>query len=61
MVTGQGVTARLPVDKAVTREDAEGVMTAEMHYDPNFTGHPGGVADTLAAAARVNERTTTAT
>lgn len=50
-------TARLPADKAVTAEDAEGVKRAELRNEPNAAGHHGGVADSLAAAARLNERT----
>nr|CAN67177.1 hypothetical protein VITISV_037455 [Vitis vinifera] len=48
-------TARLPADKAVTRQDAEGVMSAEMRNNPNLATHPGGVASSVAAAARLNE------
>lgn len=49
-------TARLPADKAVTAEDAEGVKRAELRNEPNAAAHHGGVADSLAAAARLNER-----
>ncbi|XP_044498618.1 late embryogenesis abundant protein D-34-like [Mangifera indica] len=48
-------TAKLPADKAVTRLDAEGVMSAELRNNPNVATHPGGVADSIAAAARLNE------
>ncbi|CAA2989041.1 Hypothetical predicted protein [Olea europaea subsp. europaea] len=43
-------------DKAATREDAEGIMSAELRNDPNLTAHPGRVAATVAAAARINEK-----
>lgn len=46
---------KLPADKPVTMEDAEGVISAEMRNNPNKTTHPGGVAASLATAARVNE------
>ncbi|KAK9288412.1 hypothetical protein L1049_016868 [Liquidambar formosana] len=45
-----------PADKAATREDAEGVMSAEMRHNPNLATHPGGVAASVAAAARLNEQ-----
>ncbi|CAA2989279.1 Hypothetical predicted protein [Olea europaea subsp. europaea] len=32
-----GAKAKLPVDKAATREDAEGIMSAELRNDPNLT------------------------
>lgn len=51
----QSATAKLPADKAVTRLDAEGVMSAELRNNPNVATHPGGVADSIAAAARLNE------
>ncbi|PHT38798.1 Late embryogenesis abundant protein D-34 [Capsicum baccatum] len=52
-----GAPARLPADKAVTRQDAEGVMEAEIRNNPSLTAYPGGVAASVAAAARLNERT----
>lgn len=51
----KGATLKLPADKPVTMEDAEGVISAEMRNNPNKTTHPGGVAASLATAARVNE------
>lgn len=51
----QGATAKLPADKAVTRQDAEGVVSAELRNNPNVATHPGGVAASIAAAARLNE------
>ncbi|GMJ09107.1 hypothetical protein HRI_004579900 [Hibiscus trionum] len=47
-------TAKLPRDKAVTSEDADGVRGAEVRNKPESMPTPGGVADTLATAARVN-------
>uniref|UniRef100_A0A5B7C3R7 SMP domain-containing protein n=1 Tax=Davidia involucrata TaxID=16924 RepID=A0A5B7C3R7_DAVIN len=48
-------TAKLPADKPVTRRDAEGVIGAELRNDPNLTTRPGGVAASVAAAARLNQ------
>ncbi|MQM18082.1 hypothetical protein Taro_051068 [Colocasia esculenta] len=48
-------TARLPRDKAVTREDAEGVAAAEMRNSPSMGTHPSGVSASVAAAARLNQ------
>jgi hypothetical protein len=39
----------------VTREDAEGVVSAELRNNPNPVTQPGGVAASVAAAARLNE------
>ncbi|KAA8544985.1 hypothetical protein F0562_019798 [Nyssa sinensis] len=54
-VGGQDATAKLPADKPVTRRDAEGVIGAELRNDPNLTTRPGGVAASVAAAARLNQ------
>ncbi|KAF7150910.1 hypothetical protein RHSIM_Rhsim02G0025600 [Rhododendron simsii] len=54
-----GATERLPADKVATRDDAEGVVTAELRSNPNLTTNPGGVAASVTAAARVNEGATT--
>ncbi|GAA0158780.1 hypothetical protein LIER_15720 [Lithospermum erythrorhizon] len=48
-------SSKLPSDKAVTRKDAEGVIGAELRNDPNLCTRPGGVAASLAAAARLNQ------
>ncbi|XAR54551.1 hypothetical protein NMG60_11029737 [Bertholletia excelsa] len=48
-------STKLPMDKPVTRRDAEGVIAAELRNDPNLTTHPDGVAASLAAAARLNQ------
>lgn len=39
----------------MTRQDAEGVVSAELRNNPNVATHPGGVAASMAAAARLNE------
>ncbi|KAK4382439.1 Late embryogenesis abundant protein D-34 [Sesamum angolense] len=49
-----GATAKLAADKAATREDAERIINAELRNDPDLKTHPGGVAETVAAAARLN-------
>ncbi|XP_030923747.1 late embryogenesis abundant protein D-34-like [Quercus lobata] len=48
-------TAKLPADKAVTRQDAEGVVSAELRNNQNLATHPGGVASAVTVAARLNE------
>lgn len=56
MVFGQDASGRLAADKAVTREDAEGVISAEIrnkYYDMSTT--PGGVAASMVAVARLNQ------
>ncbi|TXG72063.1 hypothetical protein EZV62_000642 [Acer yangbiense] len=50
-----GATRRLAADKAATRQEAEGVVSAELRNNPNVATHPGGVAASVAAAARLNE------
>ncbi|XP_052188356.1 late embryogenesis abundant protein D-34-like [Diospyros lotus] len=51
----RGAIERLPADKAATREDAEGVVSAEVRNKPDLTTRPGGVAASVAAAARLNK------
>ncbi|KAL7589413.1 late embryogenesis abundant protein D-34 [Lactuca sativa] len=46
----------LPRDKAVTREDAEGVIGAEIRNQPELATYPGGVSASMAAAARLNQK-----
>ncbi|KAL3516230.1 hypothetical protein ACH5RR_023132 [Cinchona calisaya] len=46
-------STKLLADKPVTRRDAEGVI--ELGNDPNLCTRPGGVAASLAAAARLNQ------
>ncbi|KNA25394.1 hypothetical protein SOVF_006540, partial [Spinacia oleracea] len=48
--------AKLPKDRAVTRQDAEGVMGAELRNNPNISTYPGGVAASVVAAARINQK-----
>jgi len=48
-------TTKLVGDKPVTREDAEGVISAEIRNKPDMATHPGGVAASMAAAARLNQ------
>ncbi|GMI73814.1 LATE EMBRYOGENESIS ABUNDANT PROTEIN ECP31 [Hibiscus trionum] len=47
-------TEKLALDKAVTAEDAAGVRGVEQREKPDMVATPGGVADTLETAARVN-------
>lgn len=49
-------TVKLPADKVATREDADGVLSAEKRNNPSLTAHPGGVAAAIAAAANLNEK-----
>lgn len=51
----QGASRGLPA-KVVTQEDAEGVQNAEKLHNLGFTTHPGGVAESVTRAARVNQR-----
>ncbi|MED6159779.1 hypothetical protein PIB30_045383 [Stylosanthes scabra] len=46
---------KLASDKVVTREDAEGVIGAEIRNKADMTTTPGGVAASLAAAATLNQ------
>ncbi|KAG8389330.1 hypothetical protein BUALT_Bualt02G0218100 [Buddleja alternifolia] len=48
-------TLKLVGDKPVTREDAEGVISAEIRNKLDLSTHPGGVAASMAAAARLNQ------
>nr|AST13897.1 late embryogenisis abundant protein 12 [Betula platyphylla] len=50
-----GATSKLPADKAATPQDAEGVVNAELRNNPNQVTHPGGVAASVSAAARLND------
>ncbi|XP_022974461.1 late embryogenesis abundant protein D-34-like [Cucurbita maxima] len=50
-----GAKGKLATDKPVSRKDAEGVVSAELSNNPNLITHPGGVAATITAAARLNE------
>ncbi|WJX18615.1 hypothetical protein P8452_08396 [Trifolium repens] len=50
-----GAREKLGGDKAVTREDAEGVIGAELRNKADMRTTPGGVAETVAAAATLNQ------
>ncbi|KAM7256381.1 hypothetical protein ACFE04_012122 [Oxalis oulophora] len=50
-----GASLKLPADKAVSKQDAEGVASAEMRNSATLETHPGGIASSMAAAARLNE------
>ncbi|XP_052185161.1 late embryogenesis abundant protein D-34-like [Diospyros lotus] len=52
----ENATERLPADKAATMEDAEGVIGAELRNNRRMATYPGGVAESVAAAARLNTR-----
>ena len=53
-------TKKLPADKAVTREDAEGVIGAEIRNKPDMSTSPGGVAASMAACRLVKPYITAA-
>ncbi|KAF0935249.1 hypothetical protein E2562_031543 [Oryza meyeriana var. granulata] len=46
---------KLPADKAATKEDAERVVSAEVRNKPDMATTPGGVAEAVTAAARLNQ------
>lgn len=46
---------KLQADKVVTREDAEGVIGAELRNKLDMKTTPGGVAASMAAAATLNQ------
>ncbi|MFS7994152.1 putative Late embryogenesis abundant protein, SMP subgroup [Helianthus anomalus] len=48
-------TVKLPADKAATREDAEGVLSAERRNTADMTDHPAGISASISAAANLNE------
>ncbi|KAJ4796702.1 hypothetical protein LUZ62_047948 [Rhynchospora pubera] len=48
-------TTKMPSDKAVDRDDAARVVGAEIRNKPDMTTRPGGVAASVAAAARLNQ------
>ncbi|KAG1333974.1 Late embryogenesis abundant protein 31 [Cocos nucifera] len=49
-------TAKLPVDREVTRADAERVTVAEMRNDPEMATRPGVAASVVEAARRNQKR-----
>lgn len=52
----QSATKVLPADKPATRQDAEGVVGAELRNKQDMSTTPGGVAASVTVAARMNER-----
>ncbi|KAL4360779.1 hypothetical protein GQ457_04G027980 [Hibiscus cannabinus] len=50
--------AMLAKDKAVTREDADRVVAAELRNNPDMKITPGGVGEAMAIAARRNQNST---
>ncbi|KAL8166629.1 hypothetical protein V2J09_008128 [Rumex salicifolius] len=48
-------SSKLPKDKPATRQDAEGVVSAELRNNPDICTHPTGVAASVVAAARLNQ------
>lgn len=55
----QNATAKLAADKEVESGDAARVAGAEMRNKPGAAARPGGVAASMAAAARLNRGPTT--
>ncbi|PQQ16905.1 late embryogenesis abundant protein D-34-like [Prunus yedoensis var. nudiflora] len=53
----EDATQKLPADKVVTREDAKAVIGAEIRNSPTMSTTRGGVAESLAAASRINQNT----
>lgn len=53
VLTGAGT--KLAADKVATKEDAGGVVRAELRNNPTLTTYPGGVGASVVAAARLNE------
>lgn len=51
----QDAVARIPADKEVTAEDAARVASAEIRIGGDVDKRPGRVADSVAAAAKLNE------
>nr|WIW57664.1 seed maturation protein SMP2 [Pinus tabuliformis] len=49
-------TEDLPVDKAVTAEDARRIKELEASHTETGEAYPGGVGDAMEAAAKVNEQ-----
>ncbi|MCD7456768.1 hypothetical protein HAX54_033006 [Datura stramonium] len=48
-------TSKLIDDKAVKKEDAEGVVGAEIRNKPDLATHPGGVAASITTASNLNK------
>ncbi|KAK6141345.1 hypothetical protein DH2020_024895 [Rehmannia glutinosa] len=49
-------TSRLPDDRAVTKEDADAAVGAELRNKMEMTTYPGGVAASMVAAANLNQQ-----
>ncbi|KAF9605603.1 hypothetical protein IFM89_017946 [Coptis chinensis] len=52
------VSELMPRHKEATPADAEAVMTAERSHNPRMTNYSHGVADMVATAARINQKST---
>ncbi|KAL0459516.1 UNVERIFIED_CONTAM: Late embryogenesis abundant protein D-34 [Sesamum latifolium] len=51
-----GATSKLPDDRAVTKEDADAAVGAEIRNKADMSTHPGGVAASMVAAAGLNQQ-----
>lgn len=51
----QNAREKLPADKGATWEDAERVVSAEIRNKLDMATTPGGMADAVTAAARLNQ------
>ncbi|XP_062021268.1 late embryogenesis abundant protein D-34-like [Rosa rugosa] len=51
----EDATQKMGCDKPVTREDAKAIIGAEIRNNPNMSTTPGGIAESMAAAARLNQ------
>ncbi|KAI3449654.1 hypothetical protein Pfo_006319 [Paulownia fortunei] len=51
-----GATSKLLDDKAVTKEDAEAAVGAELRNKLEMSTYPGGVAASMVTAARLNQQ-----
>ncbi|KAL7151420.1 hypothetical protein ABFS83_04G029900 [Erythranthe nasuta] len=51
-----GAISKLPDDRAVTKEDAEAAVAAELRNKLDMTTYPGGVAASMVTAARLNQQ-----
>ncbi|PIN09014.1 hypothetical protein CDL12_18407 [Handroanthus impetiginosus] len=51
-----GATSKLPDDRAVTKEDAEAAVGAELRNKLEMTTYPRGVAEAMVTAAKLNQQ-----
>ncbi|KAL6214688.1 hypothetical protein ACLB2K_014120 [Fragaria x ananassa] len=51
----EDATQKMGVDKPVTREDAKAIIGAEIRNNPDMSTTPGGIAESMAVAARLNQ------